>query len=265
MGKKTQLSGFSRGDADPTKGCRHCIWMGTGYCNQPVVLDDPAVPKDRDGKVEVNPKDRCDYFQNRKDVLFWVVRHGATGANAEDVFRGWAAVPLNAQGKKQAKDAAAFLEDKDIKKIHTSDLRRAKETAEIISQEIGAPVKEDPRLRAWDVGAFAGKSRKTHQKAFDKYVEKPNREIPMGESMKEFSARASDATAEYARKEDAPLVVTSSSFCLQLEKFVENKDPFGKPEQAIPPGGVMAVLDEKGKISVEEVFGEVIRPASYGS
>lgn len=265
MAEKTRLSGFSRGNADPTKGCRHCVWMGTGLCNQPVVLDDPDVPKDREGKVHVNPKDRCDYFQSRNDAVLWVVRHGETGANADDTFRGWREVPLNGEGKKQAKEAAEFLKDKDISKIYSSDLNRAMNTAEIIQRTIDVPLEEDPRLRAWDVGAFSGKSRKTHQKAFNEYVKNPKEEVPMGESLKEFSGRLSEAYDDYTGEKKPVLLVTSSSCCLQIEKFGEHKDPLGKPEQAIPPGGVMVVLDEDGKCSVEEVYGEVVRPANYGS
>ena len=261
MADKTSLSGFSRGDAGPGKGCGNCIFMGTGHCYNEVVNDDPEVPKVK-GLVEVNPKDRCDYFESKKDVVFWVVRHGATGANEDDAYRGWRQVPLNAEGKKEAKAAGEFLKGKDITKIITSDLRRAVDTTEIIQGILDVPMEDDPRLRAWDVGAFAGKSQKTHSAAFNAYLKKPDTEIPMGESMKEFSSRVSDLFDDVTKEAKLPLLVTSSSVCLQLEKFAENKNPLGKPEQTISPGGVMAVMKNH---ECQEVFGKVIRPANYGS
>lgn len=194
--------------------------------------------------------------------IIYVLRHGETGANADDTFRGWREVPLNPKGRKEAEKAAGFLKGRGIKAIYTSDLKRTAETADIVKDTLGAPVSKDRRLRAWDVGAFAGKSRKTHQAAFDKYLSKPDEEIPMGESLKEFSKRVGSAFKDYRKREESPiLLVTSASACLQLEKFAEGKDPFGNPEQAIPPGGVMVIHGDQA----DEILGKVQKTASYGS
>ena len=195
-------------------------------------------------------------------AVIYVLRHGETGANADDTFRGWRQVPLNATGRAEAKKAAAFLKGKGIKHIYASDLKRTMETAEAVRDELNIPMSDDSRLRAWDVGAFAGKARKTHQEAFDKYTKSPNETIPMGESMKEFSKRVQSAFKDYRGKKESPiLLVTSASVCLQLEKMAEGKDVFGKPEQAIPPGGVMCVKGDQA----DEIFGKVKKTTSYGS
>ncbi len=192
--------------------------------------------------------------------MLYILRHGATGANADDTFRGLRQIPLNTEGRKQAKAAGEFLKGRKITKICSSDLNRAKETAEIVGRILDAKVTIDKRLRAWDVGAFAGKSRKNHQKAFDYYVEHPNVEVPLGISRQQFVKKLKSIFEEY-RSEPGWLFVTSSSCCLEFEKLAENKDPFGKPEQAIPPGGVLAI---HGDVA-EEIFGDVIKPANFGS
>lgn len=262
----TRLSGFVRGGENaPPRQCGNCVWMAAGRCNHPLVNEDPETEKDNMGKAIVDADDCCDNFQSRGNAVIYILRHGATVANTDDTFRGWRDVPLDPEGRKQAKASAKFLEDKNIKSIYTSDLSRAKETAEIVGRILDLPIEEDKRLRAWDVGAFAGKSRKTHQKAFDKYVAKPKEEIPMGESLSEFSERVEEAHEDYAKKKGPSLLVTSSSTCIQLEKQAEGKDPLGKPDIAIPPGGVMVILDEDGERKVEEIFGKIIESASYGS
>lgn len=65
----------------------------------------------------------------------YVVRHGETTDNAKKVFRTKDA-ELTDKGKQEAKDAGEYLKDKDIKRIHTSDLHRAVETSKIIKDEI---------------------------------------------------------------------------------------------------------------------------------
>ena len=192
--------------------------------------------------------------------VLYILRHGATGANADDTFRGLRQVPLNSEGRKEAKKAGEFLKGRRIKNICSSDLSRAKETAEIVGKILGVKVVLDKRLRAWDVGAFSGKARKTHQKAFDYYVDHPDVEVPLGISRKQFVKTLKSIFEEY-RSKPGWLLVTSSSCCLEFEKLAEGKDPFGKAEQAIPPGGVLAIYGHEA----DEIFGDVIKPANFGS
>ena len=72
--------------------------------------------------------------------MLYILRHGATGANADDTFRGLRQIPLNTEGRKQAKAAGEFLKGRKITKICSSDLNRAKETAEIVGRILGAKV-----------------------------------------------------------------------------------------------------------------------------
>lgn len=63
---------------------------------------------------------------------------------------------LNEEGVKQAKDLARNL-DKDFDLIFTSPLKRAVETAKLISEQIGASIIERAELMERDFGSLSGK------------------------------------------------------------------------------------------------------------
>jgi broad specificity phosphatase PhoE len=87
---------------------------------------------------------------------FLLVRHGETDWNAEQRFQGHADPPLNDVGRDQARALSDQLATADIDGIYTSDLGRARETAEIVGARTGAPVVPLADLREIDVGEWQG-------------------------------------------------------------------------------------------------------------
>lgn len=89
---------------------------------------------------------------------FWLVRHGQTDWNVAGRWQGQSpeAPPLNAVGRAQAKDLAAFMRRRPWAALYSSDLRRAQETANFIAMGTAAPVIADPRLREVNLGAWEG-------------------------------------------------------------------------------------------------------------
>jgi broad specificity phosphatase PhoE len=85
-----------------------------------------------------------------------LVRHGETGWNAEGRWQGHADIPLNARGREQALQLAERLAGERIEAIYTSDLSRARDTADIVGTRLGIPVISDPDLREIDVGPIEG-------------------------------------------------------------------------------------------------------------
>lgn len=85
-----------------------------------------------------------------------LVRHGETDWNAEHRYQGHADVPLNERGRVQARALAEDLASGRIGTIYTSDLARARETAEIVGARLRIPVAADRDLREIDVGAVEG-------------------------------------------------------------------------------------------------------------
>jgi probable phosphoglycerate mutase len=85
-----------------------------------------------------------------------LVRHGETDWNVTGRAQGHADVPLNATGHAQAQAVARALSRFGPRRLWSSDLLRATQTAEHLATVTGLPVEKDPRLREYDVGARSG-------------------------------------------------------------------------------------------------------------
>ncbi|HKA94523.1 MAG TPA: histidine phosphatase family protein [Acidimicrobiia bacterium] len=94
-------------------------------------------------------------------IRLLLVRHGESTWNAQSRWQGQADPPLSPFGERQAEDATARLaEIATITAVWVSDLRRARRTGELIARRLGLDgVREEPRLRERDVGAWSGLTR----------------------------------------------------------------------------------------------------------
>lgn len=268
----TKISGFVHASENrPPRMCGNCVFYDENEkCSNREVINDPEVPKNPDGSAKVDAADCCNLFVSRGNAVVYILRHGETANNKNNLFRGWIDVPLNSTGKNEAQKAREFLADKKVKRVFCSDLGRTVETAKLALPSKKA--EKDPLLRPWDVGVFSGKPRDEHQDDLNYFIDNPEIPIPDGESLREFSKRTGKVLARYIKEgqEDGPiLLVTSSSNAIQAEKFIEGKDELGRPEDVdrVLPGGVMVILDEeKSGLKVDIVFGDTPETtADYGS
>lgn len=85
-----------------------------------------------------------------------LARHGETDWNREHRWQGHADPPLNARGHAQAGALAKQLAPASPRAVYSSDLGRARATAEAVAERIGVTVSLDPRLREVDVGEWSG-------------------------------------------------------------------------------------------------------------
>jgi broad specificity phosphatase PhoE len=85
-----------------------------------------------------------------------LIRHCETDWNAAGRMQGHTDTILNDRGRTQAIDLADKLATLGISRIFTSDLKRALQTAQLISLRLGVPVKADPRLRECHFGELEG-------------------------------------------------------------------------------------------------------------
>ncbi len=89
-------------------------------------------------------------------VLLW--RHGQTDWNVINRFQGHSDIPLNDVGRFQAQRSAQILAGMNPTAIISSDLGRARETAQALANLVGLPVTTDERLRETNGGLWEGKT-----------------------------------------------------------------------------------------------------------
>lgn len=93
--------------------------------------------------------------------LLFLLRHGATDNNLmkpPKLQGSRVDLPLSADGRQQAEQAATLLANQKIAAVYSSTLLRARETAEIIAAPHGLPVQTDSRLIEVDVGRWEMRS-----------------------------------------------------------------------------------------------------------
>ena len=89
----------------------------------------------------------------------YLARHGQSDWNAAGRWQGHADRPLTALGLRQAADLAKELVRVPLDAVYSSDLRRARETAEAVAAPRGLQVSTVAALREVDVGSWSGLTR----------------------------------------------------------------------------------------------------------
>lgn len=88
----------------------------------------------------------------------YLARHGETDDNREPLrFQGFRDTQLNDTGRTQAAELAERVQTLGIAELWSSDLSRARETAEIVGRRLGLEPRLDPRLREANRGRWEGR------------------------------------------------------------------------------------------------------------
>ena len=86
------------------------------------------------------------------------IRHGETAWNVDTRIQGHLDIPLNDTGLWQARRVGAALADEPVSAIYTSDLQRARVTAQAVADTTGAPLTLETGLRERGFGHFEGRT-----------------------------------------------------------------------------------------------------------
>jgi probable phosphoglycerate mutase len=146
---------------------------------------------------------------------FCFVRHGETAWNALRRIQGHLDLPLNANGIAQARALANSLLGETFGALYSSDLERARHTAEAVAHVLHLPVRVLPALRERNFGVFQGL---TFEECTRRYpaeharlrARDPDFAIPGGESLGQFSRRVLDSVAELALRHPGAQVLVAT-------------------------------------------------------
>lgn len=95
-----------------------------------------------------------------------LARHGESDWNRAKRWQGHADRPLTDLGRAQGHDLAERLAGTELDAVYSSDLQRARETAEIVARSQGLDVDVVPALREVDVGSWSGLTRSEAEQQF---------------------------------------------------------------------------------------------------
>jgi broad specificity phosphatase PhoE len=95
-----------------------------------------------------------------------LARHGESDWNRDRRWQGHADRPLTDLGREQARVLAGRLATTELDAVYSSDLQRARETAALVAELHGLPVRELSDLREVDVGSWSGLTRAEAEELF---------------------------------------------------------------------------------------------------
>jgi broad specificity phosphatase PhoE len=160
-----------------------------------------------------------------------LIRHAETDMASR--FCGHSDPELNQRGRQQLAGVVDRLSEYAIRRIYTSDLRRARQTAEAIASHFGIGFEVRPGLREIHFGLWEGLSW-SEIEARDPVLAKiwaeqyPNSTAPGGESLQQFDRRVrAESAFLFAAATECPVAVVAhagfmrvllTNFCGVLEE-----------------------------------------------
>jgi broad specificity phosphatase PhoE len=163
------------------------------------------------------------------DIL--LIRHGAT--DLAGTFCGHSDPPLNERGRHQVAALIKELQAETIEAVYASDLRRAQETAAVLSAAKAVPLHILPGLREIHFGDWEGLSWSEVEARDRQYAERwllkyPNLAAPGGEAVEAFEARVLASVQTLLQTEQWPIAIVSHAGVMrvvmrQLGEFTEDQ------------------------------------------
>ena len=134
----------------------------------------------------------------------YLVRHGQTAWNKEEIFRGRTDIPLDEAGLKQAELVGQYFKGMEIQAIYSSSLSRAWQTAQKVAQFHDLKVQPLQGIIDMSFGNWEGRPHQEIQESdsntYRQWVETPHLvRLPGGESLDDVRVRAMAAVEELIR------------------------------------------------------------------
>ena len=142
---------------------------------------------------------------------FILIRHGQTGWNKQERFRGWVDIDLDETGRRQAQAAARRVSPWGVSAIYSSPLKRALATAQALADIAGLGVNAIDGITDMHFGVWQGMSiaevKDSYPDQFDQWCNRPDAlEIPDGETLEDVRIRSVAAIEELATSHEGQTI-----------------------------------------------------------
>jgi broad specificity phosphatase PhoE len=198
-----------------------------------------------------------------------LVRHGKTVLNSLDTaerLRGWMDVPLDEQGLREAQETAKRVAEYPVSHIYSSDLCRARQTADAVVKATSAPIIHTSDLRPWNVGTLAGQCVQDILPILKQLELDPSMPAPGGESFLQFCHRYLRKLEELLdvanRAKGCIVAVTHVRNLLAAPTLLHGGDKGYIPVSGGPKTGSLVWVEKDGKgwnLRVDEAPGDPVR------
>jgi HK97 family phage portal protein len=181
---------------------------------------------------------------------FFIGRHGTTDDDVSGAWSGWRKIGLNEAGRQEIVATGEKLKGKGIKRIVSSELPRAKETAQYYASVLGVPMTTDWRLNALDLGELAGLNEKENGQRLQLYVDNPDQVIPGGrESIHSYQDRVNEVFNDLQGSNETTgpiLAVThSSDIAVRLAKIRNQSEGLENCSELLSNAGAVQINGRK--------------------
>lgn len=216
------------------------------------------------------------------EATFYIVRHGQTAFNVKEIVQGWSDSPLTEKGVSQAHDTAKLLDGVDLTAALSSDLGRARATAETILGDINSKVQLETSdlLREEYCGGLEGETeanfygpilesyglkRDAELTDYPKYLEMTTPEQRVDDIAKSDPTQTAETWPAYKKRLTAAIDLLESSaeahggnilvvsHSTSISHLLTLMDPTGYHGESIPNGSVTTVKFRDGVFTLEKL------------
>ena len=177
---------------------------------------------------------------------FYIVRHGQTEWNVKGLIQGHADSPLTEEGIKQATDLSGKLSSTNFDLVFSSDLLRAKRTAEIITLDRQLTVQTTALLRERGWGKLDGSPNEKIKELYDQVSEERQKEAEIEHEI-EAEEKVIERLVTFLRETSVAypgktvLVVTHGGIMSRFLDHIGFWDFKERPKDAISNGAVVVI------------------------
>lgn len=191
-------------------------------------------------------------------MKFYLIRHGQTTGDIEDRYGGNYNDHLTEEGKVQARKLAEKLSSRQVKKLYTSPLFRAKETAEILKNNLACPLEIIPNIRERNsYGIMTSMLKAEAREKYPELVEQlknPRNTVTGAEPYNDFKKRILDTLEKLAEENNEVFAIVTHGGPISLVF----REVFGREVKKIADCGFVVLEDKKGKFDLIETDGVIL-------
>lgn len=152
----------------------------------------------------------------------FLIRHGESHQNIDDVLSGITDIPLSDKGKEQCVILAHYFENIHIDRVFATPLQRAKDSAEIIFPKHKSSIEIAKSLIEFNYGYYEGYRRSEYDNSNDNIIQQwitapANLTFPGGDNIQEHAQKTFSGITKLANEnKDAVIACISHRTTIRL-------------------------------------------------